>query len=270
MVVVLPVPFTPVTSQTVGPSSAARASEPVDGPERLPELVLEQLEHRVGGRRALLTAAALELLDDLHGRGHAHVGRDERLLEALPRLVGHPAAEQLGDRRPEDVARPGQPQPEPLPCGERLLGRLGRPAAPRPAPRACRGPVGASTGFGRTLVDLLGRELERPRVTPAGGRTARRGVGRTGPDRPRTNSPATTATTSTPSTTTSTRLSVRNSMRALQGRGRGQATLPHRDRPVGSAVAGLGVAVGPPVHGAGVALGAVVAQDRGASRPCRR
>ncbi len=78
IVVVFPVPLTPTTSRTLGRSRDVECSRLAEHRRRL-------LDERLGQVSDL--AARLEPPDEL-GRGrHADVGRDQRLLEALPGLV---------------------------------------------------------------------------------------------------------------------------------------------------------------------------------------
>ena len=77
--------------------------------ERLPEIVD--------------VAPPAEPLDQLVGRGHAHVGRDQRLLERLPRLVV--ARVEAPNRQSDRGARPTERAAQPSEEASSLLRLVG-------------------------------------------------------------------------------------------------------------------------------------------------
>ena len=122
IVVVFPVPLTPTTRTTAGgPPSASRSC---------PSTVTSVGDDLLQPLDELLLApglALLEALHDLDGRGHAAVGGDQRLLDALPGLVVAGVEEEVArERLPACRERFAQP-PEPaaallLVLGRRVLG----------------------------------------------------------------------------------------------------------------------------------------------------
>ena len=94
IVVVLPVPLTPTTRTTAGGPSNREPLLPVDRDEIGDDLLQALDELRLARGLALL-----EPPDDLDGRGHPAVGRDQRLLDPLPRLVVAGVEEELARER---------------------------------------------------------------------------------------------------------------------------------------------------------------------------
>ena len=121
--VVLPVPLTPTTRTTAGRSPCGcGVQRPVQvgpdlgqqvGPQQRPDL------GRVAGAGHLDLGA--QLLDQLAGRAHAHVRRDQRVLDLLPGLlVQGGGGQQVEQHRAERRLRPGQPAAQPdQPAGRR-------------------------------------------------------------------------------------------------------------------------------------------------------
>ena len=197
MVVVLPVPLTPVTIQTVGSSSWVRARLRSAVPRALRSSCLSRsttssavvAPSSRARRRSSSTISMVAVTPT-----SAVISASSRPSQASS--VDAPP-EQLGDRGPEDVARPGEPNTEPLPQAERRglldLRRRGGFRLGRGAPAG-----GASTTSGsRSSVAVP--------PWPSGS-------GWVSPPRPDrrlpTTSPATSATTSTPTMTTSRKVSM--------------------------------------------------------------
>ena len=111
IVVVFPVPLTPTTRTTVRRPVEAEPLLPLDRDEIGDDLL--QAVDELGLARGL---ALLEALHDLDRRGDAAVGRDQRLLDPLPRLVVARVEEELARER--------------LPARGQRLAQAAEPAAP--------------------------------------------------------------------------------------------------------------------------------------------
>ncbi len=149
---------------------------PVRGPQRIAQLLLEHRQQLVGLGDAVLACRTSQLLDDLHRRGHPHVGGDQRLLQPLPGVVVDAATEQLGHATAQHGRGPRQPGAEALRKRQlrfwlRLLDlRLGRCLD---VDRRHRLPTGGLPDLWHRRRLDLGRTLERlGATTPAGDEVA--------------------------------------------------------------------------------------------------
>ena len=143
IVVVLPVPLTPATMITVGSWRRSMRSSP--GPGDVGQQLTQPLRQRLAALDGAGLGLLLELADDLGRRARADVGHDQRLLEALPRLLVERALEQRRlDLGAERLARLGEvlaqaaEEPAPLCLG---LGVVGGPARSAVAGEEEVGPV---------------------------------------------------------------------------------------------------------------------------------
>ena len=88
IVVVLPVPLTPTTSITVGCSRSEMRSAPGSpGLRQLGQQLLQAGGERLGTRQLAGLGLALQALHHARGGARPDVGEDQRLLQALPRLL---------------------------------------------------------------------------------------------------------------------------------------------------------------------------------------
>ena len=119
MVVVLPTPFTPTKSQTVGPSPSPYAEGLHVAFEHGDEIGLQCVEEggRVRCRNGTVAQSGPKIIEDPCRGRDAHVGEDERLLELLEgRFVDPLAAEDLIEVTREQTSRAPETVPQ-LPGG---------------------------------------------------------------------------------------------------------------------------------------------------------